>query len=258
MGDGVTACVNVLRSVFQHLEANGRKLIHLDDDDLLEAIRKYGEAIGQYFASLSSDERKMFRDFRGIQGQTTRTRRCQQAIHDRIPSFDPPELKEFMEIEKAQTNRKAREIIDRIEKTLQATIVEELKREFGPDDGEWWMLGVPKAVRLKVIARYEEDDGKRGGKECYFDLIEYRTIAVQNWALFEDILGYGKRNASKDARTAWIAHANEVRKIVAHPSASVTVSLEQLAELEEYDSWLAGQIAGGQELADTSDQSQTQ
>ncbi|MBI2861393.1 MAG: DGQHR domain-containing protein [Chloroflexi bacterium] len=246
MNDGIAASVNVLRSVFQHLDANGRKLIHLDDDDLVGAVRPYAEAVGQYCASLSPDGRRMFRDLRGIQGQTTRTRRFQQAIHERFQSFDPPELKEFLEFEKAQTSSKAREIIDRIERTLQATIVEELKREFGPDDGQWWTLGVPKAVRLKVIQRHEEDDAQRGGKECYFDLIDYRTIVMENWNVFGDVLGSGKKNASKAARTAWIAHINEVRKVVSHASASVAVSLEQLAEIEGYDSWLAKRIAGEQ------------
>ena len=244
MNDSITACINVLRSVLQHLDAGGQRLIHLDDGDLAEAIRDYGRAIGQYLGSLTAEGRKAYRDLYGTAGQITRTRRCQQAIHESFPLYDPPELTEFLEAEKAQTNSRAREIIDRVEKTLQATILEELKREFGHADAEWWILGVPKDVRLKVSARHEDDDGKRGGKEYYFDLIDYRQIAAKNWAMFDGLLGYGKRNAGKDARTAWIAHVNEIRKVTAHASSSVNVSLEQIAELEEYDSWFERQLAG--------------
>ena len=32
------------------------------------------------------------------------------------------------------------------------------------DDSEWWTLGIPKAVRLKVSERQEQDDNKRGGR----------------------------------------------------------------------------------------------
>ncbi len=55
--------------------------------------------------------------------------------------------------------------------------------------------GVPKNTRLKVSERCEDDDNKRGGKEFYFDLIDYRHIAAysQNWPLFEPVLGFGKR-----------------------------------------------------------------
>lgn len=97
---------------------------------------------------------------------------------------------------------------------------------------------MPKSVRLKVGARYEEEDGRRGGKECYFDLIDYRSIATSNWQLFEPLIAYGTGN--KEKRTAWMAFVNEQRKIVAHPSSAASVSLEDLNELQAYAEWLAG------------------
>jgi hypothetical protein len=39
---------------------------------------------------------------------------------------------------------------------------------------------------------------------------------------------------------------NEKRKIVAHPSSAVTLSLEDLSQLQEYDKWLAAQVVGNQ------------
>jgi len=244
MNDGVTACLNVLRSVFQHLAAHGEKLVLLDDEDLVARFSEYGEALGGYLGSLSAEDRKRFRELRGVQGQTARTRRCQQALHSKIPAFAPAGLVDFIETEKAQTNARAKTIVDRVERTLQKTVVEELKREYGLDDGQWWINGVPKTVRMKVTARHEDDDGKRGGKEYYFDLIDYRTIITQNWDVFGALLGYGKPNISKDKRSSWINEVNEVRKVVSHVTAGRVVSLEELAQLELYDAWLAEQIVG--------------
>jgi DNA sulfur modification protein DndB len=241
MNDGITTCVNVLRSVFQHLDTSGVRLIHLSDEDMFDQVRPYADALGSYFKSLSEDERKRFRDLRGIQGQTTRTRRCQQALHERIPSFNPAGLEEFLRLEKAETNKKAKEIVDRIEMILQRVVIEELHREYGVQESQWWMLGVPKTVRLKVSQRFEEEEGKRGGKEHYFDLIDYRQIAVANWELFEPILGYGK-SGSKDKRTSWMNDLNEKRRIVSHVSSGVYLSMEQLGQLEEYDKWLSLQV----------------
>lgn len=245
MNDGVTTCVNVLRSVFQHLDVSGQKLPHLDDEDLFESVKKYGEALGEYFSSLSEEDRKRFRDLRGIQGQTTRTRRCQQSIRVRIPSFNPPGLEEFLQLEKAETNKKAKEIIDRIETILQKVVLEELHREIGPDESQWWLLGIPKTVRIKVSQRFEEDEGKRGGREFYFDLIDYRQILLYNWGLFESLLGYGK-SGSKEKRTSWMNVLNDKRNIVAHASSAITLTVEELSQLEEYDKWLAAQMAGNE------------
>lgn len=42
MNDGVSAMVALLRSVFDHLEAQGKKLVRYDPDDLFELTKRYG------------------------------------------------------------------------------------------------------------------------------------------------------------------------------------------------------------------------
>lgn len=245
MNDGVAACVDVLRSVFIQMDANGLRFVHLEDEELLSSIEPYANALGDYLGSLSEDERKQFRDLRGVQGVTTRTRRCQQAIRDRIPEFGPPGLDEFMETEKAQTNLRAKSVVDRIEKLLQETILEELRREYGEEESGWWMEGIPSRVRKAAAALFEEDSGQRGGREFYFNLIDYREIIKDNWLVLGELFGYGSQNMSKDRRTAWIDNVNGVRKVVSHVSSGKTVSLEQLAQLEVYEDWLTGQVETG-------------
>src|SRR5207245_1628743 len=98
--------------------------------------------LGEYFGAMTENDRKAFRELRGVQGQTSRTRRCQKAIQERINNFNPPGLDKFLQEEKAQTNLRAKEIIDRMETTLQKVILEELRRECGPEDSQWWMIGV--------------------------------------------------------------------------------------------------------------------
>lgn len=244
MNDGVSAMVAVLRSVFDHLEGQGKKLVHYDPDDLFELSKKYGVALANYLGSLSEEERVRFRDLRGIQGITARIRRCQKAIRDRYGDFNPEGLEKYLEQEKAQTNSRSKEIIDRIETTLQKVVLEELRREFGDDESGWWIEGVPKTVRVEVGKRYEDDDAKRGGKENYFDLIHYRKIATDHWDLFSEILGFGKKGAGKDRATAWMGELNEKRKIVSHASSAISLSLEDLAQLQEYEETLTEKISG--------------
>jgi DNA sulfur modification protein DndB len=242
MNDGLATCIQILRSVFDHLEKAGKKLIHLTKEELLDLITPYADVLGDYFGSFNEDERKRFRDLRGVQGVTTRVRRCQQAINEKIKSFNPEGLEEFIATEKAQTNKKAKDIIDDIEIKLQKFIINKLKTEFGPDENEWWMLGVPLEVRKKVSERFEEEGGKRGGRENYFDLIHYRKIITDNWGIFDKVLGYEKEGRSKDARTSWLSFINEKRKVVAHPTSAVIISLEDFAKIEMYGEWLNRQI----------------
>ena len=177
-----------------------------------------------------------------------RRRNCEQAIRKVIPDFDPPGLDQYVQQLKAQTNIKGKEIIDRIERTLQKVVLEELRRECGEE--EWWMIGIPKTVRVKVSQRFEEDEGKRGGRENYFDLIDYAKISVENWEIFEPILAYEK-SGKKEARIHWMNVVNEKRNIVSHPSAAVTLTLEDLAMLEDYDSWLTKKTTSSPEEVDS-------
>lgn len=242
MNDSIVASVNVLRSVFQHLLPLKGDLRLLSNQDLCNAIKPYAEAMGSYLNSFSMEERKAFRNLRGVQGQTTRMRRLQQGIQKIIATFNPLGLQEFIEEQQAQTNINAKILIDSIEKTLQRTVIDELKGEFGLSDEQWWFDGIPKQIRSKATQRYEEDDGQRGKKEYYFDLIDYRNIIQQHWNLFGDLLGYGKANLSKEKRTTWLNDINDVRKIVAHGSSGRSVTVEQLSQVEVYSQWFQDQV----------------
>lgn len=243
MNDSVTACINVLKSVLAHLETNGRNLHQLTSEELVEAAEPYALELARYFGSLTLDERKRFRDLRGVQGQTARTRRCQQAIREKFPKFNPPGLDDYIKNEKEQTNLKAKQVIDKIELLLKRVILDELKQEHTTDANAWWQEGVPKPIRLEVAKRQESDDRRRGEREAYFDLIDYRSIALANWQIFQNLLGYGRKSESKDKQTKWIAEVNELRNQVAHASSGAIVRLESLVRLEEYEDWLRKKVA---------------
>jgi DNA sulfur modification protein DndB len=252
MNDSVTACINVLKSVLNHLEQNGEKLHYLSDAGLVEAVSPYAAVLGSYFGNLTFEERKRYRELRGSQGQTARTRRCQQAIRQKFSTFNPTGLDDFLNSEKEQTNLRAKQIIDRLEIGLKKLVLDELKQEFSSDVNAWWQEGVPKTVRLEVAKRQENDDNRRGSKEAYFDLIDYRAIAQNNWPLFQKLLGYGKKNDSKDKQTKWMVEVNEWRNQVAHASSGVILHIDSLAQLENYAKWLKGKLSGSEDEAENS------
>ncbi|SDU39172.1 DGQHR domain-containing protein [Pseudomonas yamanorum] len=239
MNDSVTACLMLLKSVLNHIELSGRKLSKLDVSEVNSLIKPYAEALGHYFASLNAEERKLYRDLRGMQGQSARNRRGQQALKNVFPEFSPPGLEDYLSREKEQTNLHAKLVIDRIEILIKNLVVQELFQEFGE---EWWGEGVPKAMRIAISTRSENDDNKRGLKEAYFDLLDYRVIALNNWSIFQSLLGQGKKNDNKDKQTKWLVEVNEMRNAVAHASSGVSLSVEKLSALKQHEAWLKSKI----------------
>jgi DGQHR domain-containing protein len=243
MNNGITVCVNVLRTVLDQFIANGANLSLLDDEELCQRVRPYAEATGDFLGGLGSEVRQSFRQLQGSDGQLTGTRMCQEALTKVFPRFDPPGLPEWIQRRESNNNEKGRAIIEWIETTLQQFIIDTLKSEYDLDDTQWWFDGVPKAVRKKVDERINESDGKAGTREQNFDLIHYREIIRQNWALFREMFGYTEAGASKDKQTQWIVDVSQMRNTVMHPSRREFLSFDRLSSLENYKEWLARQVS---------------
>ena len=239
MNDGVTVCINVLRSVFDHLDGNG-SLGELSDDELVERLTPYAIQLGRHLARMSIEEKRRFRSLRGGQGQDTATREAQAALRAQFSAFSPDGLDEWLERRKQNTNQRARTIIDRVEKKLQATVLRILKEEYDSDEKAWWYEGVPVAVRKKVKDRIEEAGG--GLEEEAFDFLHYETIIKYRWPLLKPVFAEGAANVGKDKGTAWLRTINEWRNKVMHPSRRDYLGLDELEQLQGYETWMDEQI----------------
>lgn len=242
MNNPVTICISVLRSVLEHLLAKNYRVRLYDTHDLIDLLAPWAEAVAAYFAGMDHQRRVELRALQGSQGQIAGTRMCLIDLKKKFPEFDPPGLSEEIALQEARTNERAFTTIDRIEKLLKKIILAGLKDEF-PGDEKWWFEGVPTNVRKKVSERIEDDKGEMGGREDYFDLIDFRAIASNNWETFQDLLSF-ESTGSKDKRTEWIAKVNEMRKIVMHPAKGRVISFEQLRLLETYLQWLESKARG--------------
>ncbi len=254
MNDSIVANIMVLRSVFDHLRELGNRLDSVYDEELQQLIRPYAQIVGKHLGSFSIEQRKGYRELRGIQGQTARARRIQLAIRHSVPDYSPTGLDEFMEEERLESNHQARALIEHIEQLLQKSVIEELQREFGVDADRWWFDGVPEKIRKSATALFEEDKGDRGERYHYFNLIDYRDIINNNWNIFGDFLAQGSSNIKKERRTNWIVDVNEARKIVAHASSGKNVSIEQLQRLQDISNWLDDTVSARGTISEDIDQ----
>lgn len=243
MNDGVTVCINVLRSVADHLNAGKTKLADLSVREVMDRLGQYADALGEHLGAMTPEQRLAFRALRGVQGQTAGTYHAQHALHRKFAEFEPEGLQRFLEQELARTSEQASALVLKIERLLSATVIAILKEQFGADDDRWWYDGVPKSVRTPVAERQEEDDNRAGSREAYLDLIHYRLIIANNWSLLGPILGYGK-SGDRHKKTEWLVRVNDIRKVAMHASRGASVSFEQLSELDTYLIWLQSQVGG--------------
>lgn len=244
MNDSVTACFIVLREVLHHIEAeDGIASITVTKEDIAQRLQPYATILGYHLSTFTEDKKLGFRKMYGREGQAARAKILEWAMHEKIPNFNPPGLQDYIKKAKVQTNIRAKVIIDEIEHELQKTIIEELKRAYGSDESQWWMRGIPTTIRVEAGKKYEFAGGDRGGgRENYFNFIDYKDIIIKNWDLFSDLFGRGKASTKREMRIAWVQKVNDLRNIVAHSSSGRAVEIEQLAELEEYGEWLRKQI----------------
>lgn len=238
MNDGVSIIVDVLRSVTEHLDQSRVKLTQLSDSELTTRLNPWANALAAYFASMTEDQRRQFRQLRGNQGHATGLRHAQRAIQNVLPDFQPEGLAEFLERERANTNDAAMARIVEIERQVSRIVIGALRGQFGTDDDAWWYRGVPTGIRTAAVRLQQEDRNQRGGQENYLDFIDYRDIVHDNWLLLGETLAPGKQNQNKATRTQWMVAVNEIRKVAAHGSSGTWVSFEDLDQLTDKLEWL--------------------
>ena len=245
MNDGVVVCIGVLRNVFRHLSDKGYTLVDLTNDELIDVIKPFGEVLGNFLGGFTKDERLSFRrGARGNQGQVAQRLKCEKALNDEFPKFDPPGLREALKLLEAQTNEKAYAIINQLEPVLKKIVVDNLKAEYPDDSKLWFYQGVPTNVRKKILERQNEKQGE-GEWEDYFDILDYRKIVLENWSTFQNLFSFASKG-NKERKTHWLEDLNDIRNMVMHPTKSATVTFDQLAALVDYQEFLAkGEQTGG-------------
>lgn len=245
MNDGVVVCIGVLRNVFRHLSDKGYRLVDLTDDELIDVIKPFGEVLGNFLGGFTKDARLSFRrGARGNQGRAAQRLKCEKALNDEFPEFEPPGLKEALKLLEAETNEKAYAIINQLEPVLKKIVVDNLKAEYPDDPKLWFYQGVPTNVRKKILDRQNEKQGE-GEWEDYFGILDYRKIVLANWSTFQSLFSFTSKG-NKERKTQWLEDLNDIRNIVMHATKSVTVTFEQLAALKDYQEFLVkGEQTGG-------------
>lgn len=211
--NGIRALLRVLREILDHVEyEDGEESHKLKAESMFDGIDRYTAPLVDYLAGLSDDEFTYYRNRTALKGVNQNTMRMLSVIHQAFPDFHPKKLEQYIEKIDEEGTEEAKNKLDEISRRMYQFIMEKLIDRH--DDG-WWYDGVPGKVRQELLRRQDDDKGAKA-REQYLRLIDYHSIAWQDWDLFEESFAVGM-DGGKKKKLDWLVKLNDIRNITHHP-----------------------------------------
>jgi DGQHR domain-containing protein len=211
--NGIRALLRVLKEIFDHVEyETGEDLHKLKAEDLFDIIEKYIEPLLEYFSTRSADEIQYYRNRTALKGVNQNTMRMLKVIHEQLPEFHSKKLEKFLETIDEEGTDEAKLKIDEVSRRMYQFVIGKLFEKY---DDKWWYGGIPEKVRQQCIIRQDKDKGSKD-KEQYLKLIDYHSIAWQDWDLFQEYFTISK-DGGKKKKLNWVVKLNDIRNITHHP-----------------------------------------
>ena len=214
---GLRALMQLFRKLILFVERDGTRTVSLEPAEIVERIAPLVAPIIEYFRRADPADVARFRN-RGS-SLVSVSQNCLQLmamIYEAIPSFDLPEVREYLESQDAEGTKRAKDMIDEINRILFDDVLTTLKAKYGEAKDAWWVQGVPKSVRNDCDRNYNENNGEHE-RWRYLFFVNYADIVLygDNWDNFKDYYNfYGK--GAKATLVRWIGKVNKARTVTHH------------------------------------------
>ncbi|TBC84251.1 DGQHR domain-containing protein [Rhizobium ruizarguesonis] len=227
---GLRALLSLLKKLIVFVEKDGRRCVLMEPDQIVDAVRPLVAPIVDYFMRADPADIARFRN-RGSSLASV-DQNCLQLmaiISEANPEFAPQEVRDYLDSQDAEGTKRAKEMIDEINRILFRDVIGTLKQKYGESKDIWWLQGVPKTVRNYCDQQYNENGNTDYDRWQYLFLVNYSDIVLygNNWDDFKDYYNfYGK--GKKETLVRWIAKLNKARTVTHHAEKG-PLSKEQVA-----------------------------
>ena len=214
---GLRALMQLLRKLIVFVERDGTRTVNLEPAEIVERLAPLVRPIVDYFSCADPADVARFRN-RGssLVSVSQNALQLMAIIYEAIPSFDLPEVREYLESQDAEGTKRAKDMIDEINRILFDDVLQTLKRKYGEEKEAWWVQGVPKSVRNDCDRNFNENNGEHE-RWRYLFFVNYADIVLygDNWDDFKDYYNfYGK--GAKATLVRWIWKVNKARTVTHH------------------------------------------
>ncbi|WP_394654059.1 DGQHR domain-containing protein [uncultured Sphingomonas sp.] len=243
---GLRALLVLLRKLIVFAERDGTRVVTMDADELVALVAPLANHVVAYFSNASPSDVARFRN-RGSSLASVDQNALQMMaiIMSADPSFNLPEVRQYIESQDAAGTRQARVMIDEINQILFDDVLATLKARFGEEKDAWWLSEVPKGIRIEADRNYNNDNGEHE-RWRYLFFIDYLGIVLhdQNWELFKDRYNfYGK--GAKASLVRWINRVNKARTVTHHAEKG-PLSRDQVEYVRRVHELVRRHILGGE------------
>lgn len=215
---GLRALLVLFKKLIAFMERDGARCVLMEPEEIVDAVRPFLTPIVEYFRLADPADIARFRN-RGSSLASV-DQNCLQLmaiISERKPEFAPPEVRAYLESQDAEGTKRAKDMIDEVNRILFDDVVKTLKIKYGEVKDAWWVQGVPKTVRNECDRQYNESNNTQYERWQYLFLVNYADIVLyqSNWEDFKDYYNfYGK--GKREALIRWIARLNKARTVTHH------------------------------------------
>lgn len=210
----IRSLIIVLKELFAHIEATEQVAIaDLKGDDVVELLGDYIDPLVDFVNELDIMQANILRGRSSKKGVSDNAMHLMHQIHKAKADFFPKSLEKYLETVDIDGTKEAVDLINDIQRTLFNFTISSLKKKY-PEKEEWWFKGIPSTVRKNCSDRHESEDGIKA-KEQYLTLINYRSIALDNWDIMEKAYSFTVKG-NKTKKTKWLVDLNEIRNITHH------------------------------------------
>jgi DGQHR domain-containing protein len=213
--NGLRALLRLLKELVNFIEVHDHvKAASMDAYEIVEKVAPYVVPLVKFFRDAEPGEIQNFRSRQSLDGVNKNSLGMMGIINSEIPSFTTKELAVYQNSRDKEGTTEAGKLILEINEILHKDVIETLKANYGD---KWFFEGVPRQIRSKCLELYNAENGAKEMHQYLF-LIDYQTIVLKNFHLFEKkYLILGDAKAAKADKVSWIAKINSIRSTTAHP-----------------------------------------
>lgn len=215
---GLRALLVLLRKLINFVERDGGRCVLMESEEIIDSVRPLVRPLVDYFRHADPSDVARFRN-RGssLASVDQNCLHLMAIISESVPQFAPAEVKAYLDSQDAEGTKRAKDMIDEINRILFSDVLSTLKAKYGEEKDAWWVQGVPKSVRNDCDRNYNESSNTLYERWQYLFLVNYADIVLygSNWDSFKEFYNfYGK--GKRESLIRWISKVNKARTVTHH------------------------------------------
>lgn len=177
---GTYAFVSLIASLNEHLIIDGSLLQTSTTKEQIEKMSLYFDILIDYLCNMPDDDKTQILLIKGAGADTLWLRMYQNAIHRKIPSYNPEGLEAWLETQDKDLQEEGKKYGKEIEILIKNRILNKLEDLYGSS----WEKKINK-IKGKCFERMDEDADSSEWTD-YMNLQDYKDIIDSNWNVHKE------------------------------------------------------------------------